>query len=260
VGNTAPEVFTIQLARAAGGRANKFLYKRGLQKADRDDVIYAALAWCWENRANYSLTTTLETWFVNAVRDAYKKLRTKELPLSEDTLATLNRGDETYNSAAAASSAEALINALTPASKSVALLILSGRTRREMVEMGHDQYVVDSTQQRIKQLRRLLPSRDVWSAVRRGPAGNGVTPQGPDSDDATDEQIAGIDREIAQLDFPPPTGKDCPPCWRCCYFEGYMPSGKRETRMAIVDAEVREAVKSTEARKIEIAQQVRNGN
>jgi hypothetical protein len=30
--------------------------------------------------------------------------------------------------------------------------------------------------------------------------------------------------------------------------------------MAIVDAEVREAVKSTEARKIEIAQRVRNGN
>jgi hypothetical protein len=38
-----------------------------------------------------------------------------------------------------------------------------------------------------------------------------------------------------------------------------MPSGKRETRMDIEDLEVREAVKNTEARKIEIAQQVRDG-
>jgi len=39
-----------------------------------------------------------------------------------------------------------------------------------------------------------------------------------------------------------------------------MPSGKRETRMEIEDTEVREAVKNTESRKIEIAQQVRDGS
>jgi hypothetical protein len=38
-----------------------------------------------------------------------------------------------------------------------------------------------------------------------------------------------------------------------------MPDGKRSVRMEIEDAEVREAVKNTEARKIEIAQQVRDG-
>ena len=65
--------------------------------------------------------------------------------------------------------------------------------------------------------------------------------------------------ELEQLDFAPPAGKDCPPCWRCMWFEGFMPDGKRSTRMGIEDAEVREAVQSTEARKIEIAQRVRSG-
>jgi hypothetical protein len=64
---------------------------------------------------------------------------------------------------------------------------------------------------------------------------------------------------LEQLDFAPPAGMDCPPCWRCQWYYGFMPSGKRETRMDIEDLEVREAVKNTEARKIEIAQQVRHG-
>jgi hypothetical protein len=38
-----------------------------------------------------------------------------------------------------------------------------------------------------------------------------------------------------------------------------MPDGKRSVRMGVEDAEVREAVQSTEARKIEIAQRVRSG-
>ena len=65
--------------------------------------------------------------------------------------------------------------------------------------------------------------------------------------------------ELEQLDFAPPAGKDCPPCWRCQWYYGFMSSGKRETRMDIEDLEVREAVKNTEARKIEIAQRVRSG-
>jgi hypothetical protein len=40
---------------------------------------------------------------------------------------------------------------------------------------------------------------------------------------------------------------------------GFLPDGKRSTRMDIVDPEVLEAVSQTEARKIEIAQQVRSG-
>src|SRR3984957_20330297 len=105
----AEEIFTMQLARAAGKTANKFLHARGLQKADRNDVISAALLWFWENRDNYSLTTTLETWFMNAVRDAYKNLTRGELPLSEDSIDALTGGDDTHNIAAAESAVDALL-------------------------------------------------------------------------------------------------------------------------------------------------------
>jgi len=38
-----------------------------------------------------------------------------------------------------------------------------------------------------------------------------------------------------------------------------MPAGKRSVRLDIEDAEIRIAVNNTEARKVEIAQQVRDG-
>ena len=71
--------------------------------------------------------------------------------------------------------------------------------------------------------------------------------------------MSDIDRKIEQLDFAPAHGKDCPPCWRCMWFEGFLPLGKRDTRMDIADDEVRAAVSSTEGQKILIAQQVRGG-
>ncbi len=255
---SASEVFTMQLARAAGKQANKFLYARGLQKADREDVISAALLWCWENRANYSLTTTLETWFMNAVRDAYKSMTRAELPTAEESIATLSGDDDTYNIAAAESAAEVLLAALTPGDKKIALLTMEGYTRRELVERGHSRREVDEAYQRIKQLRRLLPEHETRTALRRA----GVTKPSPSLDELDEmpqAEPSAIDVEIAQLDFAPPAGKDCPPCWRCMWFEGYMPSARRSVRMKIEDADVREAVKNTEARKVEIAQQVRDG-
>jgi len=118
--------------------------------------------------------------------------------------------------------------------------------------MGFSNQAVSNARKRIKQLRRLVPDTARASRlVSRAPARAG-------SDDA-DDQLSGIDVALAQLDFAPPAGKECPPCWRCLWFEGFMPAGKRNTRMEIEDAAVRAAVKSTEARKIEIAQQVRSG-
>lgn len=248
--HSASEVFTMQLARAAAKQANRFLIARGLQKADRDDVIAAAMLWCWENRDNYSLTTTLETWFMNAVRDAYKDLQRDELPTSDESLDNMGGGDDTYNTAAAESSAKALIDALTPAHKKVAEGIMRGYTRAEMIERGISKRNVDEAHQRIKQLRRLLPDLEGIRLIAR------TMPPVPS--DGADDKLSEIDVALEQLDFAPPAGKDCPPCWRCMWFEGFMPAGKRDTRMDIDDAEVREAVKNTEARKIEIAQQVRD--
>jgi DNA-directed RNA polymerase specialized sigma24 family protein len=251
--HNASEVFTMQLARAAAKQANRFLAARGLQRSDRDDVIAAAMLWCWENRDNYSLTTTLETWFMNAVRNAYQDLKRNELPTSDESMESMGGGDETYNIAAAESSARALIGALTQPHKVVAVLTMRGYTREEMIGKGMSKRTIDEAHQRIKQLRRLLPDMNDSQILAK----YRTVPTVP-SDDA-DDQLSGIDSALEQLDFAPPAGKECPPCWRCMYFEGFMPSGKRETRMDIADADVREAVKSTEARKISIAQQVRDG-
>jgi hypothetical protein len=246
----AAEVFTMQLARASAKQANKFLSARGLQKADRDDVIAAAMLWCWENRDNYSLTTTLETWFMNAIRDAYKAFRVDELPTSDESLDGIGGGDDTYEIAAADSAARALISALTPADREVAILTMQGYTKDEMREKGITYDVIQGARARIKQLRRLVPDEGRSKQMLQSSATS--------SDDA-DDQLSEIDTELEQLDFAPPAGKDCPPCWRCQWYYGFMPAGKRDTRMEIEDTEVRESVKSTEERKISIAQQVRDG-
>jgi hypothetical protein len=250
--HSAAEVFTMQLARAAASTANKFLSVRGLQKSDRDDVISSAMLWCWENRDNYSLTTTLETWFMNAIRDAYKALRRNEIPTSDESMENMGGGDETYNIVAAESSAKSLIDALTPAHKEVASLTMQGYTRAEMIEKGISKRNIDDAHQRIKQLRRLLPDLESARLISRTTA--------PTTSDDADDGISGIDTQLEQLDFAPPAGKDCPPCWRCMWFEGFMPAGKRDTRLDIADNDVRAAVKDTEARKIEIAKQVRSGS
>ena len=248
----AAEIFTMQLARAAAKQANKFLRARGLQKADRDDVISAAMLWCWDNRGNYSLTTTLETWFMGAIRNAYQDLRRSELPTSEESLDNMSGVDDpTYDIVAAESSAKVLINALTPVDKEIALLIMKGFTREEMMDKGISHDAIYQARSRIRQLRRLIPEDTRSKRLIQ-------TAAAASSDDAGD-QLSEIDMELEQLEFAPPAGKDCPPCWRCMWFEGFMPAGKRDTRMTIEDAEVREAVKATEARKIEIAQQVRDG-
>jgi RNA polymerase sigma factor (sigma-70 family) len=249
--HSASEIFTMQLARVAAKQANRFLAARGLPKADRDDVISAAMLWCWENRDNYSLTTTLETWFMNAVRNAYQDLQRNELPTSAESIEQFGGNDETYDSVAAESSATALINALTHEHKVVAIWTMNGYTRKQIMEtLGISKRAIDEAHQRIRQLRRLLPDNDT---ARRF-----ITRAAPSvSSDDADDQLSGIDMELEKLDFAPLAGKDCPPCWRCLWYYGFLPDGKRSTRMGIEDKGVREAVKNTEARKIEIAQQVR---
>jgi hypothetical protein len=72
LGITPDEAVTRELARASK-IAIRFLRKRGVTLDDREDILQDALLWCLEHQDNYSLTTTLETWFINAVRDAYKR-------------------------------------------------------------------------------------------------------------------------------------------------------------------------------------------
>lgn len=71
---TPDDVITRELA-SVSKNALRFLRQRGLEHADRQDVLHDAILWCLEHKDSYSLTTTLETWFINAVRDAYKRLK-----------------------------------------------------------------------------------------------------------------------------------------------------------------------------------------
>lgn len=249
--HNATEVFTMQLARAAGKTANKFLRSRGLQKSDRDDVISAAMLWCWENRANYSLTTTLETWFMNAIRHAHRDFKNAELPAAGDSLENIGGEDTTFGAVSAESDARSLLRQLTPDERGVVVQMLDGVTWREMIKQGVPEPLLRQTKDVLRTLRREMPDNAARAALSR-------TAPSAGSDDA-DDKLSEIDMALEQLDFAPPAGKDCPPCWRCQWYYGFLPSGKRETRMSIEEPEVREAVKNTEARKIEIAQQVRDG-
>jgi hypothetical protein len=248
---SAAEVFITQLARASAKTANGFLHARGLQSSDRDDVISAAMLWCWTNRNNYSLTTTLETWFMNAVRDAYKSLQRGELPVSDESIENLGGADVTYNIVEAESSVAAIAAGLTRTERRIAVMTMEGYTKTDMLDKGLREIDIRDARSTIKRMRELLPDESNYRILIR-------TPSATSSDDLEDG-LSSIDIELEQLDFAPPAGKDCPPCWRCMYYEGFLPDGKRSTRMEIVDLEVREAVRVTEARKIEIAQRVREG-
>ena len=243
----ASEVFVVQLARASR-RANRFV--RDLPSADRKDVIAAALLWCWENRHNYSLTTTLDTWFANAVRDAYRQWQRGEARNYAETMTEIPTGDTTLAAVETQSAANALAQALPPAYKHVAKLELQGWTRAEMMKAGISHDVINNARTRIKQLRKLMPDdHEYRRALRTAPS-------------ASSEhvgEISGIDKEIEALDFPPPGGKECPPCWRCMYFLGFLPGEHRSVRMPIIEPEVAKAVADTEARKVTIANEVKRG-
>jgi DNA-directed RNA polymerase specialized sigma24 family protein len=247
---TEAEVVVVQLARASR-RANLFLRARGLHSQDRDDVIAAAVLWCWENRHNYSLTTTLDGWFLNAVKDAYKNYLRGEVRNAAESENEIPTGDTTQATVEALEAAGKLISALPKEYKKAAVLIAQGYTRAEIMERGVSHDTLYETRVRIKQLRRLIPDAHEYRRVLRA--------MPTSSDDPA--RAAPIDREMAaQLEFSPAHGKDCPACWRCKYFEGFLPGIYKPVRMQIQESEVRDAVRDTEARKIEIAEKVRNGS
>lgn len=245
---TAAEVFVVQLARAS--RKAKRLV-RYLPRADRDDIIAASLLWCWEHRESYSLTTSLDTWFVNVVKNEYARWRRGELRNGAEMLDEIPTGDTTSVTAEALEAMDKLMTALTPTDKTIAQQLMLGRTRVEMMRDGlsHDQ--IYGARQRIKQLRRLIPDeREFQRVIRATPAQN--------SDEA-DGKLSAIDREIEELEVMPRHGADCPPCWKCKWFEGYLPGAHKRVGMPIQEPEVAAAVAANEARKQEIAKRVRAG-
>ena len=166
----------------------------------------------------------------------------------------------TYDAVAAADSAASIVRELSFTERRVAFLTMQGYTKDEMIAKGIARRSINESKAYIQRLRELLPDGSNYSVIlRTPPAGSDEYDENDDHGDSQDPEVSWIDQQLEKLDFPPPHGADCPPCWRCMWFEGFMPAGKRDTRMVVEDAEVREAVKNTEARKIEIAQAVRDG-
>jgi RNA polymerase sigma factor (sigma-70 family) len=258
---SAGEVFVLQLARASRP-ATKFLRARNLSRDDRDDVIAAAMLWCWENRANYSLTTTLDTWFVNAVRNAYRDWRRGEArDGATEIVENMGAKDDPEYNVTLRDAVKTLAANMDEVDRAIVSLTLDGKDQREVREaLNLSRTTID---RRMSKMRDTLPeSAHVNTILRR--VVTPATTSNYDGDETQTEQgrkegnPSGIDKEIAALEFAPPAGKDCPPCWRCKWFEGYLPGNHVPMRMPITEADVALAVSNTEVEKIRIANEVRD--
>jgi DNA-directed RNA polymerase specialized sigma24 family protein len=256
---SAAESFALTLARASR-QANRFLRSRQLDRASRDDVIAAAMLWCWENRDNYSLTATLEIWFLGAVRNAYRDyLRGEARDGATEIVQDMGAPDDTSVRAQALQAVEKIqqrVATMPEVQQKIAALILKQWTHNEIrEELNVANAQIPEVRRKLAPLMRLIPDTPDTRWIIR----SAVTPAAISSDDASD-QLSSIDREIEALEFAPPQGKDCPPCWLCKWYQGFLPGDRKSVRMEISEAEVRDAVRDTEAEKIRIAQEVRDGN
>ncbi len=251
---TSPaEIFVTQLARASR-RANRLL--SGLSRADRDDVIADAIAWCWEHREEYSLVTSIETWFVNAVRHALERWQRGESRQRAELVEDLRAKDDPEYNTVLADSVRTLAANMDELDRAIVKQRLHSKPNPAVASaLGVGLRTVE---RRLERMKSFIPE----SAHAGVMLTRAVTPPKPSLDDYdyAPPSASNIDKEIEKLDLPPPHGKDCPPCWRCKWFEGYLPGAHISVRMEIEDAEVRAAVASTEAQKIIIAQEVRDGD
>jgi RNA polymerase sigma factor (sigma-70 family) len=248
---SAAESFAVTLARASR-QAMRFLRSRQLHRDARNDVIAAAMLWCWENQNNYSLTATLEQWFMGAIRNAYRDYLRGEIR-NGTTKIVENMGakdDPEYN-VVLRDAVSVLASNMDEIDRAIVQLSLNGKNQREVREaLSIDARTIE---RRLAKMREQIPAsahtntilRRVVSSAHSGPS---------------EYTQSSIDKEIAALEFAPPQGKECPPCWRCKWFEGYMPGkGNRHYRFNLNEADVAEAVASTESEKVRIAQEVRDG-
>jgi len=118
------------------------------------------------------------------------------------------------------------------------------------VKNGFKKDMIDNARSRVAQLRRLIPDSHELRKVLRHNA---------TQSDEVEHASAPIDHEIAKLEYVPQGGRECPPCWRCKWFDGFLPGTHKPLRMPLTDPELRAAVLDTEARKINIAERVRAG-
>ena len=240
--------FAVALGRASKA-ANRFL--RGLSAPDREDVLGAAVLWCWEHRESYPEAVPVESWFAGAVRNARRSLSPQGTHVAwEEVEAQLGSRDTTLAYTQALDVARKLGNGLSRTDRQLAVGLLQGRTLNELAARYHTSRSQIKRRLRvIRGLKGLLPDLD-------GGAAPGSTPA--TSSDVV-APLASIDRALESLEFPPQHGADCPHCWRCKWFEGYLPAQRRYVALPARDPEVRAAVSAIESMKVTIARRVRAG-
>lgn len=233
------ELFVIALARASR-RARRHL--RGLERADRDDVLATAILWCWEHKATYQPSVSLDDWFISAIRDARKAFKRGEAKQVAEMVETIAAPDDPAWQVEIRDAVKAMCDSMDDKDRQILKLRMEGLDTSAIATQINTP--LRTVERRLTRLRAYIPERENFKLVIR-------KSQRVDSDAQT--APSWIDKEIERLDFAPPAGRDCPPCWKCRYFDGFIPQGNRSTHMQIMEPEIRAAVSNTEARKIAIA-------
>lgn len=246
---SAAETFVVELARSASRRTHRAL--RGLKKQDRDDVLSAAILACWEGRDAVAVSDqSLENWFMDALIKARNDFCNPRRRGSHEPPSTeLGTPDDVIINASAMSTAELLLRHFNADERKALQIIENGDTRKVAKKLKWSAYQERAFRAKINALHEKLPELPHLSA----PHVSARAPKHKDSDTAITELSPG-DREVARIDFVPAPGADCPPCWKCRWYDGWLPAAYKPTKLA--DPEVQMAVQNTEASKIEIANNV----
>jgi hypothetical protein len=235
---TAPEVFAVELGRAAK-RSRHLL--TGLRADDRDDAIAAAMLACWETREKRK--KPVDEWFADTLRDAVRHIKrsSRSRSYSAMKLEEIAGPDSTAQGAEAAVSIEQISKKLTIREQTVASKLAEGYSRYAIsVDLNMPQ---NELKKIIRKLKK-LSDENLFEAPRM--------PYAPPPDsDHRDPHPAPIDHEIERLLRRPKSERaDCIVCWRCMWYEGLTPVHYHPPQL--VDPEIQAAVAATEARKIQI--------
>lgn len=219
--------------------ARRFL--AGLSEADRKDVFQDAVIKLLEKCDE--LPANAEGFFVNACRDAVKKLRREARRLSSAEL-RLDRLDvgaivlpDPLTEAIGAEHLDKFLSALPAEDRKIAELKSQGLTREEIMKTGVSKRAVDRASARIRKLSQFRPDDEIGDLT--DPSGR--TPPCDPSDDR-DYTLSGIDLAISEL--------DCPPSWRALLPQPMWSEPAPVDKSK--DPEVAAAVAAIESRKKEL--------
>jgi DNA-directed RNA polymerase specialized sigma24 family protein len=241
------ETFVVALARASK-RAKRFL--RDLSGPDKDDVVANAILWCWEHRTSYDPSVPLDDWFLSAIRHARRDWELNESRSAAEIVDGIGVADDTSWHTEVEQAMQRLAGTMDDKDRSIVRHMLEGCDN--LTTLSFKTHLPYSTvQRRLDRMRSYVPESQNFKVALRKTQ--------PRNSDYVSDELGGIDREIERLEFSPPVGQNCSPCWRCKWFEGRLPLGRVQASMKIAEPEVRAAVSAIEDRKLEIAKAVRAG-